>query len=307
MKFKPLLIGALIVVMAGIAAVTIYTGDGGSENATGPRFLFEITGENGGIRLKEPAYATIDKQGRILVADSGNRRVAVFTPEGRFLREIGGPKSAKPLSYPYGIGLLGDRILVADPGKGALYEYSAAGEYEKTWIGPNQGIQPAQVFITPDKAVYITDMAGKQILVFDKDSKLIKIIKSRQVSLGSPQGLAVTGDGSVWVADGGNYNVKLISSTGETTEVFDGGPHQVLSMAKGLAVDSKGRIYVADTLSKVIRVFDKDGNNLMAFGVEADKKTYFSMPVGISIDDDKIYIADQGNHKVQVWEWKKHL
>nr|WP_269438325.1 NHL repeat-containing protein [Phosphitispora fastidiosa] len=145
-------------------------------------------------------------------------------------------------------------------------------------------------------------MAGKQILVFDKAGSLIKTIKSRQVALGSPQGLAVTDDGSVWVADGGNYNVKLISPTGETGKVFDGGPKQALSMAKGLAVDSKGRIYVADTLANLVRVFDEDGNSLAGFTAEPEEKTNFNMPVGIFIDDDdKIYIADQGNNRIQVW------
>jgi len=302
MKVKHLLLVVFIVAIAGSAVVMVFTGDGWSKKAAGLRFLYEITGGDGENGLKEPVYATTDKQGRILVADSGNRRVAVFTARGRFLHEIGGPKSGKPLSYPYGIGLLGDRVLIADSGAGALYEYSAAGDYKKTWLGPERGIQPAQIFITPDKTVYITDIAGKQILVFDKDSSLIKTIKSRQVSLGSPQGLAVTGDGSVWVADGGNYNVKLISPTGETRKVFDGGPRQALSMAKGLAVDSKGRIYVADTLSNVVRVFDEDGNSLAGFTAEPERKTNFNIPVGIFIDDDdKIYIADQGNNRIQVW------
>lgn len=302
MKVKHLLIVVFIVAIAGIAAVMVFTGDGGSEKAAGPRFLYEITGGNGENGLKEPVYAAIDKQGRIFVADSGNRRVAVFTSKGRFLHEIGGPKSGQPLSYPYGIGLLGDRVLIADSGAGALYEYSASGDYKKTWLGPERGSQPAQIFITPDKTVYLTDMAGIQILVFDEDGSLVKTIKSRQVSLGSPQGLAVTGNGSIWVADGGNYNVKLLSPSGETRKVFDGGPRQALSMAKGLAVDSKGRIYVADTLSNVIRVFDGDGNSLAGFAADPDRKTTFNIPVGIFIDDDdKIYIADQGNNRVQVW------
>ncbi len=302
MRVKHLLIVVFIMAVAGLAAVMVFTGDGEGEPAAGPRFLYEITGGDGKRGLREPVYAAADEKGRILVADSGNRRVAVFTPKGHFLHEIGGPQSEKPLSYPYGIGLLGGQVLVADPGAGALYEYSAAGDYVKTWFGPEKGIQPAQVFITPDRSVYITDMAGKQVLVFDKEVSLIRTVRSRQVSLGSPQGLAVTADGSIWVADGGNYNVKLISPSGETKKVFDGGPSQPLSMAKGLAVDSEGRIYVADTLSNAVRVFDEDGNSLTGLRAEPDKKSNFSMPVGISIDEnDKIYIADQGNNRVQVW------
>ncbi|WP_418791994.1 hypothetical protein [Phosphitispora sp. TUW77] len=303
MKVKHLLIAILIVVVTGLAVI-VYTRDGGSENTDGPRFLFEINAKDGGTGLKEPVYAATDNQDRILVADSGNHRVAVFTSKGQFLYEIGGTGSSKPLSYPYGIGFLGSRVLVADPGAGSMYEYSGSGDYKKTWITPEQGIRPAQIFVTSHSDVYVTDMAGKQILVFDKDSSLIKTIKSQQVPLGSPHGLAVTGDGFIWVADGGNYNVKLLSPTGETKKVFDGGPVQALSMAKGLAVDSKDRIYVADTLSNLIRVFDEDGNIITAFGTASDKKASFSLPVGIFIDNnDRIYIADQGNNRIQVWSY----
>ncbi len=270
---------------------------------TSPQLLHAITGDPSNP-LKEPTFAVADENGNVFVADSGNHLVKVFDPKGKFLFQFGGQESKKPLLYPYGIGVLNkERIIVADTGAGALYEYNAQGEQVRAWLEPGAGSQPAGVFVAPDKTVYVTDLAGKKVLVFSEPGQLLRKIEPQNVSLGSPLGIEVNLDGTVWVADGGNYNIKLMGKDALVKAVFDGGPKNPLSMAKGLAVDKQGRIYVADTMSNAVRVFDGQGNDLFTLG--RDKENTFRLPNGLSIDKTgKIYIADQGNNKIQVWGWK---
>ena len=299
---------AVIIVIAGFATFLFsYLSTGGdSTGKNGPQFLYELTGSRKGQGLKEPVYALTGQNGNVYVSDAGNRRVKVFTKKGKFLRELGGPESGKTLIYPYGIALLGNhRVIVADPGAGALYEFDSKGKYVRTWLDKEANAEPAVIFVSSGGKVFVTDLQGNQILEFSSSGSLLQKIKPGQITLKSPQGLAVNGDGTIWVADGGNYNIKLLAPNGELKTIFDGGPKLPVTMVKGLAVDSRGRIYVADTLSNEIRVFDKNGNDLFSFGAVDGQKSRFMLPVGLFIDsEDRIYVADQGHNKIQVWGWK---
>ncbi len=53
---------------------------------------------NGKERLNQPQGLAVDKAGNIYVADRGNGRVAVFSPEGKFLSEL-------PVENPYMLGV----------------------------------------------------------------------------------------------------------------------------------------------------------------------------------------------------------
>nr|WP_269438171.1 6-bladed beta-propeller [Phosphitispora fastidiosa] len=73
-------------------------------------------------------------------------------------------------------------------------------------------------------------------------------------------------------------------------------------MVRGVAVDGNGRLYVVDTISGRVRVFDKNGGYLFSFGQPGSGDGEFVYPVGIHVDDSgKIYIADWGNNRIQVW------
>lgn len=269
------------------------------------QLLSSITGGSSEHKLKEPAYAIADQAGKVYVADAGNHSVKVFDRQGSYLYEFSKTKAKEQLVYPYGIGILTrNRIVVADPGAGALYEYNSQGEYLSTWLEPRQKAQPAAVFVTDGK-VYVTDLTSRQILVFNDRGKLLRKIKPQKVELGSPLGVAVNKDGTLWVADGSNYNLKLLGENGEIKTIFDGGPKNSLSMAKGLTVDRQGRIFVADTLSNTIRVFDQTGKDLFSLGAQEDQQSQFLLPLGLSIDNDgKLYVADQGNNRIQIWCWQ---
>lgn len=303
MKVKHVL-GVMLILAAIITGALVFSRNTGSGESR-PEFVRSLDGGKK-HHLKEPSYAVAGKRDRIFVADSGNHRVAVFNKSGKFLSEIGGPKSEHPLYYPYGIGLLGsDRLVVADVQAGTIVEYNTNGKFVSTWFKGDHNFEPSGIFVTSDQKVYVSDMAGKQIMIFSEQGKLIGSIKSKDLGLGIPQGLWVNDDESVWVADAGNYNVKLLGTSGKLLTLFDGGPESPITMAKGLALDKEGRIYVADTLSNVVRVFDKKGNSLSSLGAQDDEEHGMLFPVGLSVDaDDYIYVADQGNNMIQVWVWK---
>lgn len=55
-------------------------------------------------QLDTPRHIACDKAGNVYVADSGNCRVQVFTPEGKFLKKLGGIGKGE-LHLPMGIAI----------------------------------------------------------------------------------------------------------------------------------------------------------------------------------------------------------
>jgi sugar lactone lactonase YvrE len=87
-----------------------------------------------------------------------------------------------------------------------------------------------------------------------------------------PMGLALDADGNLYVSDWGNHRVRMISSAGTVTTIAGGGlpgsrgaladgPANVARFfgPEGLAVDTEGNIFVADTLNNRIRRISPDG------------------------------------------------
>jgi len=73
-----------------------------------------------------------------------------------------------------------------------------------------------------------------------------------------------------------------------------------LNFPKGIAVDSQGNVYVADSQNHRIQKFDSEGTFITAWGSSGEAPGQFSEPWGIAVDaDDNVYVADTWNHRLQ--------
>jgi streptogramin lyase len=107
--------------------------------------------------------------GDILVADTGNRRVQLFSDGGAFIRAVPAAGSPSPLRRPRRAAMdASGRILVADPAAGAVFVFTVEGRSFRALVPPGDvEFAPADVVVSRAGRVYVADEALRAILVFE--------------------------------------------------------------------------------------------------------------------------------------------
>ena len=137
--------------------------------------------------------------------------------------------------------------------------------------------------------------------------------------VGTVTGLAVGPANELYIADG--YRVRMVDATGTITTVAgrlgppgysgDGGPavDAQLGWVLGLAVDSVGNLYIADSTNSRVRMVDTAGTitTVAGFGVAGFSgdggpatEAQLGTVAGLAVDDSgNIYISDLEHHRVR--------
>jgi predicted membrane-bound mannosyltransferase/DNA-binding beta-propeller fold protein YncE len=176
---------------------------------------------------------------------------------------------------------------------------------------------PRDVAIGPDGRIYVADSRNHRILIFNADGEFIDgfgqygandystNVMAPEGSFNEPWGIAVSPDGSVYVADTWNNRIQKFDSNGNFITMWGefgaGETAYDLWGPRGISVDAKGRVFVTDTGNKRVVIFDSNGQNLADFGGAGMGVGQFDEPVGIEVDDQgRLYIADTWNSRIQI-------
>lgn len=127
-----------------------------------------------------------------------------------------------------------------------------------------------------------------------------------------PIGLAIDeSSGKIYIVDSMNHRIQVFDTLGNYISTFGskGMGLNEMEVPVGIAVNTAGEIYVSDVYYNRIQVFDSTGHCIRAIGkknmwgdpiVGSDLGEFMS-PVGIDVDSDgNLYVADQGNARIQV-------
>jgi sugar lactone lactonase YvrE len=188
-------------------------------------------------------------------------------------------------------------------------------------VGPHGDLYFDDVngFRTIDTAGIIHAFAGSGVTGFSGDGGPAV---DATLGLSQPVWLGVAADalGNVYLGDPSNFRIRKVDAAGIITTVAgtgvsgysgDGGPAATatISSLNGLAVDSAGDVYFADTVNNAVRKINSAG---VITTVAGTGKTGFSgdcgpaasaelnTPSAVAVHDGILYIVDSNNNRVRI-------
>lgn len=188
---------------------------------------------------------------------------------------------------------------------------------------------PTGIVATSKGIVYIADTGNNVIRKIDRNDNVTtyagvvsseggyKDGNAREAMFNRPMGLVLKGD-VLYVADCGNQRIRKIENGKVSTiagvgdekyddsneiigDYIDGTTENArFNFPQNIAIDEEGNIYVADTGNSAIRKIDKDGNVYTIAGLSKNDEVEIVSPVGLMIDENKLYVTDTVKNNIIV-------
>ncbi|XP_073896748.1 tripartite motif-containing protein 2 isoform X21 [Macaca fascicularis] len=245
--------------------------------------------------------------GKILIADSNNQCVQIFSNDGQFKSRFGiRGRSPGQLQRPTGVAVhpSGD-IIIADYDNKWVSIFSSDGKF-KTKIGSGKLMGPKGVSVDRNGHIIVVDNKACCVFIFQPNGKIVTRFGSRgngDRQFAGPHFAAVNSNNEIIITDFHNHSVKVFNQEGEFMLKFgsNGEGNGQFNAPTGVAVDSNGNIIVADWGNSRIQVFDGSGSFLSYINTSADP---LYGPQGLALTSDgHVVVADSGNHCFKVYRY----
>lgn len=195
------------------ALIAVFGPDGAAAGSIGQ------AGEAPG-QLRKPTDVAVDAQGRIYVADAGNRRVEVFDPDGSHRLTIGGPgEQSGQFSSPRSIALdAAGRIYVGMGDDFLVQRFAPDGTYIDSF--GQSGLEET-LYRTSGLALdaagraYVAQAVSQEVQAFDTQAEPVAYLgrlggragRGRQ-QFNAPAGMTIAG-GELYIADSRNHRILV--------------------------------------------------------------------------------------------------
>lgn len=266
-------------------------------------------------QVKEPAAVLVTRAGKVIVSDSAQARLAVYTalggPEGFW-----GGKGKEPgaLGEPRGLAEDADgNVYVADKANHKVQVFSPDGKFLRAigqkGAGPGQFSGPTAVAVTPDGFLLVSDAGNARVQVLSKEGIYFHSFgptgeKERFQDIAD---IAVTRAGQVVVRDAGAGLVRKFSVSGRAAGTVSGPgvtkkEQDALPEPAALAVDDYGFLYVADGAQNKVKEFSPASEFSGTFGTWGTRPGEFKKITGLAVTPEgHIAVLDGATRRVQIF------
>ena len=273
---------------------------------------------------RRPVYIAVDASGRVYVVDNYNHVIDVFSPDGKFIDAIISRDltlSEFVASRNNGSVPEGTEYYYNNIDKQVYYRLPGA-ELESVEATEREPWTPLGLRFDSKGNLLVTDLtAGKHsVLIYPQEvlngswlnfDPQIKEFGSQGTENGQhsfPNSVTSDSRGNFYVSDGNNGRISYWNAEYQYETFFGfGSTENALNLPRGMWMDGKDRLHVADAVGQFIRVYDTSNSEqgfLYSFGKFGISDGEFNYPTDICIDiSGRLYIADRENNRIQIWSY----
>ncbi len=259
--------------------------------------------------VAEPYSVDVAPSGQVYVMDRLNHRIERFQSNGTYVDKVGA-RGTQPatFSWPEGVTVAPNgRVWAIDTRNDRIEDFPAdltttptVQSYGSTGTAVGEFTYPEGADVAPNGVVWVADTRNDRLQKYDPVAQTFSKIGSLGSGPGQfdkPMGVAVTAN-AVFVADTANNRVQKLALDGTPVASFSTG----LNGPEGIEVAPDGTVWVADTQnSRLVHLSAALTDLGDGFGSLGTGDTQFFDPHDLAFGNDKMYVADTYNNRVQVY------
>ena len=213
-------------------------------------------------QLNAPSEVAVDGEGNLYIADTFNNRIrkvdfagiittVAGTGERGTVLHDGSPATESRLFFPTGVTTdSAGNLYITDTHNHRVHKVDVSGIITRV-VGNDDNL-----------AIFLPSGRIGGLRGFSGDGG-----PATEALMDKPNGMAVDGDGNLYIADTQNARIRKVDSSGiittfaGTVSVGDGGPASEawVNGPAGVATDEAGNVYIADTGNRRVRKVDRSG------------------------------------------------
>ncbi len=261
---------------------------------------------SGSGEVKEPDGIAV-ADGIAYVADTGNNRVEEFNEEGKYLGQFGSEGSGNgQLKMPEG---------VATSSTGEVYVADTANSRVSKWGGSSSGLNLVHTTIYDPSTGEVIESRTPAAGAAKEETGSSYTFKTAFGNEGEeshkvhePDGVAVTSNGDVYVADTKDSRVEEYSATGSYITSFgkEGTGNGEFKHPEGIAVATNGDVYVADTGNNRVQQFEESGKYVAQFGNSGTTEEKVLSPSGVAVEPSGDVWVVNGSKTEEIDSYRVH-
>jgi sugar lactone lactonase YvrE len=294
-------------------------------------------------RIDKPVGLAADASGNLYITEPSSHRIRIVDAEGRISTFAGtgvsdsapdgAAANASPVKEPSSVAIGPDGLMYfTEPSLGLVRFVTSTGSLGTVMRDgvPATFVSPSAVAAGDDGSIYVADSSSQTVTQFYRENWRLLAGVGSQAPLGDdgPAGLAWVarptavisdGAGGIIFADSVHNKIRRIDADGVITTIAgngrrgaggDGGRalNAEMNQPEGLALDTDGNLYFADTQNHRIRRVTPEGVIELVAGRDAGfsgdggpaLEAQFSQPKGIAFDaGGNLYVADSLNRRLR--------